>query len=293
MATLKTIRKRITSVKNTQKITKAMKMVAASKLRRAQTAVQNARPYAGALKDLIISIKQRDSDLSHPLFESRDNPRKASFLIFTSNRGLCGGFNSNLLRRLEGHFKTLSTQYQVLDLRVVGKKGRDFYKNRNRDLKDVFLNYAESFPFDEAKTMAEGMIQGFLTGDYDEYFIVYNQFKSAIAQEITIEKIFPFEVKASENQSLEKELSLVDYIYEPSKKEVLDSLIPKLIATQLYRAHLESLASELGARMTAMENATNNAKDMIGKLTLVYNRVRQAAITTELMDIVNGAEAIK
>lgn len=291
MATLKTIRKRITSVRNTQKITKAMKMVAAAKLRRAQMAVVASRPFADRLREVLNVVAEREANSGHPLLKSVENPKKAAFLLFTSNRGLCGGFNSTLLRKLETHLNHVKSRYELIDLSVIGKKGRDFYKVRHRDPKEVFLEYADKFPFAEAQAVADRMMEGFEAGEYDEYYIVYNRFKSALSQEVEFQKILPFTAeKPAVNANTH---STYGPIFEPGKKEILDYLIPKYVATQIYRAHLESLASELGARMTAMENATKNAKEMIGLLTLEYNRLRQAAITTELMDIVNGAEAIK
>lgn len=282
MATLKSIRKRISSVKSTQKITKAMKMVAAAKLRRAQQAVVHARPYANYLQQIMISMAS--SQESHPLFQESLQPTKACFLIYTSNRGLCGGFNSSLLRKVETFLKSLSHHYKQIDIQMIGKKGRDFYKSKKRSLKDVLL--LDALSFEEAKKMALPMIDGFLKGHYDEYYLGYNRFKSALSQEVTIEKLLPIKAVA-------KQTTTVDYLFEPSKKDVLETIIPKYVATQIYRAHLESNASELGARMTAMGSATTNAGEMMDKLTLQYNRLRQAAITKELMDIVNGAEAIK
>lgn len=310
MATLKSIRKRISSVKSTQKITKAMKMVAAAKLRRASQAVVNARPYANYLHQIITSLSS--SQDHHPLFQEASQPTKACFLIYTSNRGLCGGFNSSLLRKVETFLKSLSHHYKQIDIQVIGKKGRDFYQNKKRSLKEVLL--IDSLTFEEAKKLALPMIDGFLQGHYDEYYLVYNRFKSALSQEVTIERLLPIKtygstsspcptsehsnptsghpepVEGGKNRQTEKR---IDYLFEPSKKEVLETIIPKYVATQIYRAHLESTASELGARMTAMGSATTNAGEMISKLTLQYNRLRQAAITKELMDIVNGAEAIK
>ncbi len=295
MATLKVIRKRITSVKNTQKITRAMKMVAAAKLRRASMAVVSARPFGQNLKEMIQAIVARDENVSHPLLKNNEHPKKAAFLVYTSNKGLCGGFNSNLMRRLENFLKDRSGVYDILDLNIIGKKGRDFCRSRKREPKEVFLQYADSFPFIEAQKIATQIMDGFSAGDYDEYYLVYNQFKSAMTQEIQIEKLLPLTVETGQPSPGQSDTmkNLVDFIYEPSKQEVLETLLPKFVATQIYRAHLESIASELGARMTAMESATKNAKEMIGKLTLAYNRARQATITTELMDIVNGAESIK
>lgn len=289
MASLKSIRKRITSVKNTQKITRAMKMVAAAKLRRAQGAVVSARPYSSGLKNLILSVAARLDSASHPLMTPRENAKKAVFLIFTSNRGLCGGFNSNLLRKLDTWFKTDGARYESIEIKVIGKKGRDYYRTRKREPSDVFVSFADKMEFVDALDISSKAMQSFIDGDVDDYFIVYNQFKSALVQEVQIEKLLPLALETKSEESL----SQVDFIYEPDKPEILDYLVPKYVATQVFRAHLESVASELGARMTAMESATKNAKEMIGLLTLQYNRARQAAITTELMDIVNGAESIK
>lgn len=294
MATLKVIRKRITSVKNTQKITKAMKMVAAAKLRRAQQAVVASRPYANSLGQVIAQISEKGESGAHPLFVAKESPKKASFLMYTSNRGLCGGFNSNLLRRSERQFAENFTHLELLDIQMIGKKGRDFYRSRKRSPSEIFLKWADSFTFEEASEVAGKMIAGFLEGQFDEYYLVFNQFKSALSQEVTFQKLLPFQPEGEKKKENSNEaLNLVDYIYEPSRQQVLDYLIPKVLATHIYRAHLESVASELGARMTAMENATGNANDMISRLTLQYNRARQASITKELMDIVNGAESIK
>ncbi|OGQ09004.1 MAG: ATP synthase F1 subunit gamma [Deltaproteobacteria bacterium RIFCSPLOWO2_12_FULL_40_28] len=286
MASLKEIRKRITSVKNTQKITKAMKMVAAAKLRRAQTAVQQARPYARALKNVISDLVSRNTN--HPLLTPKVELKKALFLLYTSNRGLCGGYNSVLLRKVERYVAEASKNLDTIDLDVIGRKGRDFYRARQKIIHAELPELADKFPFARADELASQMIQGFLDGSYDEYYIVYNEFKSAISQEVKIEKILPIGF-----EFVTQEVKGVDYLYEPSQSEVLDYVIPKFVAMQIYRAHLEAHASELGSRMSAMDSATKNARDMISRLTLVYNRARQASITKDLMDIVNGSEAMK
>ncbi len=320
MATLKTIRKRITSVKNTQKITKAMKMVAAAKLRRAQSAVSAVRPYADGMKEILVSVSNRNREMEDRFFQSPpDRGLKAHLLVFTSNRGLCGGFNSNLLRKCETYLKGAQTKYDLFAVSVIGKKGRDFFKARRREVVEVYQEYAEKFPLEETQKLAQKWLDSFREGTTDEFYIAYNHFKSALSQEVRIVRLIPFDMGEASGQSPTKELVMkrgsglaspseseggmgeasgqspisIDFIYEPSQKELIDGLIPRFVAAELYRAHRESLASELGARMTAMENATNNAKEMIRFLTLQYNRVRQAAITKELMDIVNGAEAIK
>lgn len=291
MATLKTIRKRIVSVKNTQKITKAMKMVAAAKLRRAQQAVITIRPYADRLQTTLDQVVAKSDQLANSFFIPRSEVKKRFFLVFTSNRGLCGGFNSNLLRRVETFLKQHTSATQILDVDVIGKKGRDFFRARKRPVRNFYQEYADSLPFEEAVKLAEGMLQSYVQGEYDEYYIAFNRFKSALSQDVQITKLVPFESKSEEKK--ESVRQLVDFIYEPTKKEFLDKVIPLHLAAEIYRAHRESVASELGARMSAMENATSNAKEMIRLLTLQYNRIRQAVITKELMDIVNGAESIK
>lgn len=287
MATLRDIRKRIGSVKNTQKITKAMKMVAAAKLRRAQTAVVGARPYATKLKDVVAGIVAKSSGTKNPLFVARDSAKVVEVLVFTSNRGLCGGFNSNLLRKTDPFLKDLRAQGAAVRIVSIGKKARDYFNARKIAVAETILPWADKLTFNEAFDLTAKMGERFLSGEVDAYYLVYNKFISAMTQQTTMERLLPINLETTENTGG------VDYIYEPAKTEILATILPKFLATQVYKAHLESLASELGARMSAMDSATNNASDMIGKLTLKYNRARQAAITTELMDIVNGAESLK
>ncbi len=287
MATLRDIKKRIGTVKNTQKITKAMKMVAAAKLRRAQSAVIGSRPYADNLKQVVTDIAQRSSSKnSNTLFVARDEVKKVGVIVFSSNRGLCGGFNSNLMRRTDRFLKELKAKNIAYHLIVVGKKGRDFMVARHYKIDRFEPNWADAFSYNDALDFTENVVNEFSSQKIDEFYLMYNQFKSAISQEVTLEKLLPVAIEEGE------EFVGIDYLYEPKKEELLDELLPKYLATQVYKAHLESVASELGSRMSAMDNATKNASEMISSLTLRYNRARQAAITTELMDIVNGAEAI-
>lgn len=287
MASLRDIKKRIVSVKNTQKITKAMKMVSAAKLRRAQMAVIGSRPYSDKLKEVVMDIVVKSGVKGqHPLFKAKDEVKHVRLLVFTSNRGLCGGFNSNLLRRCERFIRELRMQGKTFELHIIGKKARDYLTARKYEIASVNTDWADSLNFDAAVSLTEDVINGFVAGQFDEFYLVYNKFKSAISQEPTIEKLVPL---VMENK---QETYGIDYIYEPSKEELLKVQLPKYVAMQIYKAHLESLASELGSRMSAMDNATSNASDMIEKLSLKYNRARQAMITTELMDIVNGAESI-
>ncbi len=287
MATLKVIRKRITSVKNTQKITKAMKMVAAAKLRRAQGALVQARPYGVHLKNIL----NRVSAYVDPEKNLSLNPSpagKAALVVFTSDRGLCGGFNSNLLRKVNTFIFHEGKSHQSLEIQTVGKKARDFFKARKVDIEKEWQGISLGFSFESALEISHQILEAFKNGDFSNYYIAYNSFKSAISQEIKIQKILPLDFGSTEENA-----GIFPIIFEPSAQELFEELLPRYIASEIYLAHLESTASELGARMSAMENATSNAKDMIGKLTLIYNRARQATITKELMDIVNGAESLK
>jgi len=284
MATLKSIRKRIASVRNTQKITKAMKMVSAAKLRRAQNRLIQARPYAERVEGLLRSVATLAG--SHPFFETREPATKAEFLILTSDRGLCGGFNGNLLRRIENFLQESGTTTPEVRVRLIGKKGRDFFKAHHREPLAVETGIYEKFTFAQAAEKTEAILHDYREGRFDHFYLVYNRFKSAISQEIRIDRILPIEPQKSDHY-------LPEYLYEPDRDLLIDSLVKKGLAALLYRAVLESTAAEFGARMAAMESATNNCTDMIYRLTLQLNRARQAAITRELMDIVNGAEALK
>lgn len=287
MATLKTIKKRITSVKSTQKITKAMKMVAAAKLRRAQQSVLGSRPFVNKLKDVVEQIVSKLSDKDHsPLMIAREEVCRAKVFVFSSNRGLCGGFNSNLLRRADTFVKDLKKQGIAVELIVIGKKGREFFAARHVTVDQNILTWAESISYEEALTATQELATNYVDGLFDEVYVIYNQFISAISQKPTVEKLLPLAFKTDSTYG-------IDFLYEPNKADILNDLLPRYMASQLQKVHKESLASELGARMAAMESATKNASEMIGKLTLLYNRARQAAITTELLDIVNGAESLK
>ena len=291
MATLKTIRKRISSVKNTQKITKAMKMVSAAKLRRAQNRLINARPYANKMQEVLTNLFRLlpEQELkSHPLLQKREEVKAAEFLIITSDRGLCGGFNGNLLRRIDHVLKEKNEVIPQVRITVSGRRGRDYFRARKKEPDQFITGIPEDVPFEKTLEMAQDLITGYKEGRFDEFYIVYNYFRSAISQEIRIEKLLPFEFTPEESTTY-----LPSHIYEPSRAEVLNDLIPRSLAIMIRRAFLESIAGEYGARMVAMDNATSNSSDMIYDLTLQMNRLRQAAITTELMDIVNGAEALK
>ncbi|RII28565.1 MAG: ATP synthase F1 subunit gamma [Geobacter sp.] len=286
MASLKSIKKRIVSVKNTRQITKAMKMVSAAKLRRAQENVVAARPYAKKLGEVLERLAQSQDSHCSPLLQKR-TAEKALLIVVTSDRGLCGGFNANICKAAERFVRERSAEFSEISIMTVGRKGYEFLKHRRTIYKN-YSNIFSSLSYQTASLLGQEMIEGFLNEEYDEVFILYNSFRSVMSQDITLEQLLPI----TPAESGEEEY-VPEYIYEPSKGELLAELLPKHIEVQIFKALLESVASEHGARMTAMDSASKNATEMIGKLTLQYNRARQAAITTELMEIISGAESIK
>lgn len=286
MANLKDIRSRIQSVKNTQQITKAMKMVSAAKLRRAQDNITNCRPYAYKILDLIRDIAGTDQ-LSHPLLQKKENPKRILYVILTSDRGLCGGFNNNLARWAYKKSVQAKQQFEHVDLYFIGKKAAVFFKTKGLSSIGVMENLAKDISYDLANSVSEDLLNKFTEGHYDEIHMVYNEFKSAISQEVTSEMLLPLIVEKKETNDL------TEFKFEPSAAEMVDTLLKKHFSVQVYRAMSESVAAEHAARMTAMENATKNAGEMIYKLTLTYNKVRQANITTELIEITSGAEALQ
>jgi len=286
MATLKAIKNRIVSVKNTSKITKAMKMVSAAKLRRAQENVVAARPYAKKLGEVLGRLTAiSDADAS-PLQQKRE-VKNALLLVVTSDRGLCGGFNTNLCKAAERFVNEHKDEYPSLSVMTIGRKGYEYLKNRQKIYKNQPGVFAK-LSYQTAAFLASEVIDGFLAEEYDEVFLIYNAFRSVMAQDITLERLLPV---APPTAAASEEVPPV-YIYEPGKEALLNELLPKNVEVQIYRSLLESTASEHGARMTAMDSATKNANEMIGKLTLQYNRARQAAITTELIEIISGAESL-
>jgi len=286
MPSLKDIRKRIASVKSTQKITRAMNMVAAAKLKRAQTRILELRPYAVKTHEVLSSVAARaGAEEVHPLLARRE-PKEVMLLVLTSDRGLCGGFNANINRAAERTMK--SPDFGHVSLSVCGRKGRDYFRRRNADIRHEFMGVFERLDWDRAAEIARVIIDEYETKSLDAVYLVYNEFKSAISQKVVVEPLLPIVPLESKG-----DLAPVDFIYEPSKRALLDRLLPMYVEVEVYRALLESVASEHGARMTAMDSATKNANEMIDDLTLVYNRARQAAITKELMEIIGGAEALK
>ncbi|NOQ41876.1 MAG: ATP synthase F1 subunit gamma [Desulfuromusa sp.] len=289
MPSRKDIKKRIGSVKNTQQITKAMKMVAAAKLRRAQEAAVSARPYAEKLQAVLANLAQREEADAHPLLSQRGTGR-ALVVLMTADRGLCGGFNGNVSKEAERYIRNNEQGYEDIDLMIIGRKGRDFLKNRIGDkITKVYENIASEATYKTAQLIGEEVVQAYTEETYDAVYIIYNAFQSAIVQNVTFEQMLP--IKPGEAEATAE--STTDYIYEPDRGEVLSQILPKMVEVQVFRALLESHASEQGARMSAMDSASRNASEMIDKLTLQYNRARQAAITTELMEIISGAESVK
>jgi len=290
MANLRVIRKRIGSVKSTQQITKAMKMVSAAKLKRAQDAIVAARPYARKMREVVQALAVRAGESAHPLLSAGEG-KKLALLVVTSDRGLCGGFNSNLLRATNRFLREHAGTYERIVLFAVGRKARDFFRRRQVEIRKEYVGILGSLSHAHASTLSGDLVGGFLSGEFDEVQIVFNEFRSAISQTVRFEKLFPIAIERKESEG--PAAVEVDYLYEPSQKEILATLLPKYVETQIFRVLLESVAGEHGARMTAMDSATNNAVDMISRLTLQMNRARQAAITKELMEIIGGAEALK
>jgi F-type H+-transporting ATPase subunit gamma len=290
MPSLRDIRNRIGSVKSTRQITKAMKMVAAAKLRRAQDAVLKTRPYALLLDQALARLAARaaaEEVAAHPLLAPRGT-RTAEVVVVTSDRGLAGGFNSNIARRAQRFLTESADRFESIQLATIGKKGRDFFRARRIAVRKDFTGIHADLRYEKAEAIAEEYTQRYLQGEVDAVFLAYNEFKTAITQKPVVVQLLPIETPPAAEAT-----SGIDFKYEPSREALLKDLVPRHVATQVWRALLESAASEHGARMSAMESATKNAEEMISMLTLQYNRARQAYVTKELMEIVSGAEALK
>jgi len=286
MPTLRDIQRRIRSVQSTQKITRAMKLVAAAKLRRAQDRILAARPYAGKMKELLGNLVAGADGAIHPLLEQREGPRR-QVVIVTADKGLAGAFNSNVLRRSLEFIRSSNTQ--EVTLVVVGRKARDFYRRRQWSIKRDMLGFWDRLAYGHAQELADYFMQQYLAGEVDEVHLIYNEFRSVAVQRPVREQLLPIP-RAEDGAGTGAD---VDYIYEPNPETILGDLLPRHVRMQVYRALMESLAGEYGARMTAMEAATKNAKEMIDVLTIQYNKARQEKITKELLDIIGGAEALK
>lgn len=292
MPSLKDIRNRIQSVKNTQKITSAMKMVAAAKLRRAQEAAESARPYANKMNQVIGGLATRVDPSIHPLLEARDVQDNALLICITSNRGLCGGYNTNIFRTTEKFLRDQAVSGVTFNVTTIGRKAKVYFRNHDLDVVTSFDDVIGDISYAKAKEIAKFATEGFIEGEYDNVYLVYNKFLSAIAYDTTVEPLLPLALEELEDEEADAE-AISEYIFEPDEEALLASLLPAHIEVKVLRALLEAEASEHGSRMTAMDNATNNANDMIDSLTLQYNRARQAYITRELVEIVSGAEALE
>src|SRR5262245_37107485 len=297
MPSLIDLRRRIRSVKNTGQITKAMKMVAASKLRRAQERVTNARPYAVQLKRVLSSAASRVDASIHPLLTVRESTAdsKALVIVVTGDKGLCGGFNMNVIKAAGAFVVEAKVQ---CDLGLVGRKGRDFFVRRGFSVAFEQIGIFQTLRFDDAKAIGQLAVDRFLSGEVDRVVLVYNEFKSVISQRVVVDQLLPIssaDVSEDEPKTTAapaEGFQAVDYLYEPSAQEIFDQLLPRYINVQVYRALLESNAAFYAAQMTAMDTATKNSQEMIAALTLYMNKVRQAAITREIIEVVSGAEAL-
>jgi F-type H+-transporting ATPase subunit gamma len=293
MPNLLDIRRRIKSVKNTQQITKAMKMVSAAKLKRAQDRVVTARPFANKMIEVIGELAKRtDEDFRHPLLDLRGNERYLLVLI-TADKGLCGAFNTNLVKAAQVFIKENSSQ--AVELLAIGRKGRDFFRSRHAVIAGEYIGLTGKgrVEFSEALEVAGSIIKLYTEDEgIDKVFLIYNEFKSVLQQRVILEQLLPVARTEQNEPDSKAPASLVDYIYEQPPAQIFAQLLPRLVETQIFRALLESVASEQGARMTAMDSASKNASELIDSLTLNMNRIRQAAITNEIIEVVSGAAAL-
>ncbi|WP_276618722.1 ATP synthase F1 subunit gamma [Syntrophomonas wolfei] len=290
-AGVREFKRRIRSVQNTQQITKAMKMVAAAKLRRAQEAAESSRPYNETLKGTLARLAAVSLDVRHPLLVKREEVRKVGYIVVTADRGLCGGYNTNIIRAAN-HAIAEDERKVETGIIAVGRKSRDFYRKRG-GVDAEFINLGDNISYADAREIGQYVTNAYENEEVDEVYLVYARFVNVLRQVPTVTKLLPIEPPTQEVDSSDiKETRQVDYIYEPSAEDILLALLPRYVGSQIYNAMLEGKASEQGARMTAMGNATENAKEIISNLTLEMNKVRQAAITDEILDIVGGAEAL-
>ena len=294
MPNLDDLKKRIGSVKSTEKITKAMKMVAAAKLRRAQESAESSRPYSDSMKDLIESISKgyKPSSTDRNLLTGDEKDQIHLLILFTSERGLCGGFNSIVTRTLRDKIENLIDQNKTVKIVCVGKKGYDILKRQYSEMitEVIDMRAVKSITYQDAKNISDKVVKMFFDGEFDKCSIFYNEFKSVISQIPTEQQVSPIEIISNHSDQEIKEDSFFEF--EPGESEILDEILPLNFTVQVFKALLESAASEQGARMSAMDNASRNAGDMIDNLTLFYNRSRQAVITKELIEIISGAEAV-
>ena len=293
MPSLRDLRRRTNSVKNTQQITKAMKMVSAAKLRRAQEAILSARPFAKKMLQVLNSLATRADSTAHPLLKARE-PKNVDVIVISADKGLCGSFNANVLKKAEHMICELSAE--TIDLQLVGKKSRDYFRRRPYNVRCEFVDIFGDLSYGVASDIAQPLIESYsdpdsaagIANSVDAVYLVYNEFKNVIQQDVVVEQLLPIE-----KLEFEKPEEKQDYIYEPSAEDIYNAVIPRHVEYQVWHALLESAAAEHAARMTSMENASKNATTLIEELTLRMNKVRQATITREILEIVSGAEAIQ
>jgi F-type H+-transporting ATPase subunit gamma len=284
MANLKNIQTQIKSVSSIQKVTKAMKMVAAAKLKRAQERMEKARPYSERLENLIADLLIDTNSNILPLLESRDNIQKHALLIIASDRGLAGSFNSNIIKKSEEEISKIGKEHIILI--CIGKKCYEYFRNRNYEIDYLYSETWNDLNYNQAINIGNGLVSSYLEKKFDSLSVIYNYFKNTASQEVLYNQLLPITFKKNDD------IQIKDVIYEPSKTELIKSLAPKFFTAQIWQCLLESFASEQAARMLAMDSATENAKDMISELKLQFNKARQTAITTEMLEIVGGAEAL-
>jgi F-type H+-transporting ATPase subunit gamma len=290
MPSLQSLRRKISSVKNTQKITKAMKMVASAKLKRAQSRILAFRPYGLKMREVVANLSRRVNRDLHPLLQKRPT-KMVRVIVVTSDRGLCGAFNANIVRKAQEFIHECEAGGMKVEIGLVGRKGRDFFKRRHWPTHEPYVDIFDRLSYEHGMEIALAASEQYTSGKFDEAHVIYNEFKSALQQRVIVEKLFPID-SLEENGATGGTLG-GSYLYEPDELELLDPLLIKHLQAQAFRILLESSAAEQAARMAAMDGATRNAGELIKKVTLYYNKTRQAAITKELMDIVGGAEALK
>jgi F-type H+-transporting ATPase subunit gamma len=293
MANLKIIRTRISSVKSTRQITSAMKMVAAAKLRKAQDKIVRLRPYANKLHEILVGLTQSLEDIEEDnIYGRKSIPEKILIVVVTSNRGLCGGFNSNVIKEIR---RVVAEKYHDqhtkgnLWFMAIGRKGFDYLRRQRQNIIEENNHLFNNLTFENVSVVAEKVMESFISGRFDKVDLIYNQFKNAAVQNLTNEVFLPVETISTDK----KTTTVIDYIYEPTKEEIINELIPKSLKIQFYKAIIDSFVAEHGARMTAMHKATDNATQLIKELTLQYNKARQASITNQILEVVSGAEALK
>ena len=292
MPSLLDIRRRVRAVKSTQQITKAMKMVAASRLRRAQERIQQARPFALQMRRVLQSLASRVDSAAHPLLDERAEPKangRTLLIVITADRGLCGSFNTNVIKAAGNFITEIANRHVVLGL--VGRRGRDFFARRGFEVRYEQVNLFAQLKFDHAHAIAEAAIEAFVSGDVDSVYLAYNEYKSVMVQQVSVDRLLPIPRGAFDTAG-EAAAPQIDYLYEPEPAELFKHLLPSYVDVQVYRALLESNAAFYAAQMTAMDAATRNSGEMIEQLTLYMNKVRQAAITREIIEVVSGAQAL-